>query len=114
MTFTPPDLSQILTNEQEFNTRLNNLRLLVRNELDDLNTSYSSDDSIKSLVGKINNPPAWIIERSSYRLRLSGMEYFISYTICRYGLLVSPVIVKSFKRPVHRMGIIQYGKYQSK
>ena len=65
MTFTPPDLSQILANEQEFNTRLNNLRNLVRNELDDLNTSYSSDDSIKSLVGKINNPPAWIIERSS-------------------------------------------------
>ena len=62
MTFTPPDLSQILTNEQEFNTRLNNLRQLVKNELDDLNSSYSSDDSIKSLVGKINNPPAWIIE----------------------------------------------------
>ena len=65
MTFTPPDLSQILTNEQEFNTRLNNLRQLVRNELDDLSTSYSLNDSIKSLIGKINNRPAWIIERSS-------------------------------------------------
>lgn len=65
MSFTPPDLSQILTNEQEFNTRLNNLRQLVRNELDDLSTSYSLNDSIKSLIEKINNRPAWIIERSS-------------------------------------------------
>lgn len=65
MSFTPPDLSQILTNEQEFNTRLNNLRQLVRNELDDLSTSYSLNDSIKSLIEKINNRPEWIIERSS-------------------------------------------------
>ena len=57
MTYTAPDLSQILTNEQELNSRLTSLRELLRNELDDLSTSYSSNDSITRLISLINNPP---------------------------------------------------------
>ena len=53
MTFTPPDLSQILTNEQEFSTRLNNLRNLVRNELDDLYEYKSEEEENKDSI--INN-----------------------------------------------------------
>ena len=65
MGFTAPDLSEILANEQELNARLTNLRGLLRNELDDLATSYSNNDSIKRLIERITNPPAWKIERSS-------------------------------------------------
>lgn len=65
MTYTAPDLSQILTNEQKLNFRLTNLRALLRNELDDLSTSYSGNDSITRLISLINNPPVWKIERSS-------------------------------------------------
>ena len=65
MGFTSPDLSEILANEQELNERLTNLRGLLRNELDDLATSYSNNDSIKRLIERITNPPAWKIERSS-------------------------------------------------
>lgn len=65
MTYTAPDLSQILTNEQELNSRLTNLRELLRNELDDLGTIYSGNDSITRLISLISNPPVWKIERSS-------------------------------------------------
>ena len=65
MPFNPPDLSEILANEQELNTRLTSLKNLLGNELDDLNTSHSSNDSISKLISLINNPPAWKIERSS-------------------------------------------------
>ena len=65
MGFTAPDLSEILANEQELNARLTNLRGLLRNELDDLSTSYSNNDSIKRLIERITNPPAWKIERCS-------------------------------------------------
>lgn len=65
MGFTAPDLSEILANEQELNARLTNLRGLLRNELDDLATSYSNNDSIKRLIERIINPTACKIERSS-------------------------------------------------
>ena len=65
MSFQAPDLSEILTNEQELNGRLSALQQLLKNELDALNTSYSNTDSIQTLIDKITNPPAWIIERSS-------------------------------------------------
>lgn len=65
MGFTAPDLSEILANEQELNARLTNLRGLLRNELDDLATSYSNNDSIKRLIERIINPTVWKIERSS-------------------------------------------------
>ena len=64
MPYTAPDLSEILANEQELNTRLTSLKKLLGNELDDLNTSHSSNDSISKLISLINNPPAWKIERS--------------------------------------------------
>ena len=65
MSFIAPDLSEILENEQELNARLTNLRGLLRNELDDLSTSYSGNDSITRLISLINNHPAWVIERST-------------------------------------------------
>ena len=65
MTYTAPDLSDILSNEQELNTRLTSLKTLLENQLDDLSTSHSSNDSISKLISKISNPPVWKIERSS-------------------------------------------------
>lgn len=65
MSFQAPDLSEILTNEQELNGRLSALQQLLKNELDALNTPYSNTDSIQTLTDKVSNPPAWIIERSS-------------------------------------------------
>ena len=65
MTYTAPDLSDILANEEEMNTRLTNLKTLLGNQLDDLSTSYSGSDSISRLISLISNPPAWKIERSS-------------------------------------------------
>lgn len=65
MSYQAPDLSQILTNEEDMNDRLSTLKQLLKNELNDLNISYSNTDSITALTDKINNSPSWIIERSS-------------------------------------------------
>ncbi|MBO6275422.1 MAG: hypothetical protein J6M91_07815 [Methanobrevibacter sp.] len=65
MTYTAPDLSDILANEQELNTRLTSLKTLLGNQLDDLSTSYSDNDSISKLISLISNPPVWKVERSS-------------------------------------------------
>lgn len=65
MSYTAPDLSDILANEQELNTRLTSLKTLLGNQLDDLGTSYSGSDSISKLISLISNPPVWKVERSS-------------------------------------------------
>ena len=52
MSFTPPDLSQILTNEQLMNTRLTTLRNNLRTGLTNAGISYSQSDTINQLIDK--------------------------------------------------------------
>lgn len=50
MSYTAPDLSEILSNEQLMNTRLTSLRSLLRTILDDLDVSYTSSDTVIDLI----------------------------------------------------------------
>ncbi len=52
MTFTPPDFSQILTNEQAMNSRLITLRGKLRTGLTNAGISYSQNDTINQLIDK--------------------------------------------------------------
>ena len=52
MSFTPPDLSQILTNEQLMNTRLTTLRANLRTGLTNAGISYSQSDTINQLIDR--------------------------------------------------------------
>ena len=52
MSFTPPDLSQVLTNEQLMNTRLTTLRANLRTGLTNAGISYSQSDTINQLIDK--------------------------------------------------------------
>ena len=50
MSYTSPDLSEILSNEQLMNTRLTSLQTLLRTILDDLDVSYTSSDTVIDLI----------------------------------------------------------------
>ena len=50
MPFTPPDLSSILTNEQELNNRLTALRAILRNQWTAIGDTYSDSYSINKLI----------------------------------------------------------------
>lgn len=50
MSYTSPDLSEILANEQLMNTRLTSIRTLLRSILDDLDVSYTSSDTVIDLI----------------------------------------------------------------
>ena len=52
MTFTPPDFSQILANEQTMNSRLTTLRSNLRTGLTNAGISYSQSDTINQLIDK--------------------------------------------------------------
>lgn len=52
MSFTPPDLSQVLANEQLINTRLTTLRANLRTGLTNAGISYSQSDTINQLIDK--------------------------------------------------------------
>ena len=52
MSFTPPDLSQVLANEQLMNTRLTTLRTNLRTGLTNAGISYSQSDTINQLIDK--------------------------------------------------------------
>ena len=50
MTFTPPDFSQILANEETLNSRLTTLRNNLRAGLTSAGISYSQSDTINQLI----------------------------------------------------------------
>ena len=52
MTFTPPDFSQILANEETLNSRLTTLRNNLRAGLTSAGISYSQSDTINQLIDK--------------------------------------------------------------
>lgn len=52
MSFTPPDLSQVLANEQLMNSRLTTLRTNLRTGLTNAGISYSQTDSINQLIDR--------------------------------------------------------------
>ena len=52
MTFTPPDFSEILANEQTMNSRLTTLRSNLRTGLTNAGISYSQSDTISQLIDR--------------------------------------------------------------
>lgn len=66
MTFTPPDLSEVLTNEQTMNSRLNTFRNDVKAILDDAEITYASDLGILGLLRLLPVPDPQSIEFNCY------------------------------------------------
>ncbi|WP_407413224.1 hypothetical protein [Methanobrevibacter sp.] len=62
MSFTPPDLSQVLTNEQLMNTRLTTLRTNLRTGLTNAGISYSQSDTINQLIDRYEILPIFKTE----------------------------------------------------
>ena len=56
MTFSPPDLSEILTNEQTLNSRLTSMQSDLRDILNDNSISYSQNDGVIPLIRKLPVP----------------------------------------------------------
>ena len=52
MSYTPPDLSHVLTNEQTMNSRLTSMRTILRTGLTNAGISYSQSDTINQLIDK--------------------------------------------------------------
>ena len=65
MPYTAPDLSSILTNEQELNNRLTALRAILRNQWTAIGSTYSDSYSINKLITDMSNPPAFVVKRNS-------------------------------------------------
>lgn len=66
MTFTPPDLSEILTNEQTMNNKLSILQNDLRDILDTNSISYASSDGVIPLIRKLPVPVPSSIEWNCY------------------------------------------------
>lgn len=60
MTYSQPDLSDVLSNEQLLNTNLLSLRTELRNKLTLLNISYSNSDTILQLIAKAKPNYYWM------------------------------------------------------
>lgn len=75
MPYAAPDLSSILTNEQELNNRLVALRTILRNQWTAIGESYSDSYSINKLITEMSNPPAFVVKRNSdyYSGQLGGI-----------------------------------------
>lgn len=56
MTYNPPDLSEVLTNEQEMNTRLTSCKSQLQSILTKEGIEYTSDDGIIPLIRKLPYP----------------------------------------------------------
>lgn len=109
MTFNPPDLSQIQTNENEMNNRLFDLKQLVKDELNNLNVLYSDSDSVKTLIGKISNIPSWLLREVPIIIMISlevvlllrdAMSIHGTNTI-RYLIMIQITGIFSHWQPVH-------------
>ena len=66
MSFTPPDLSQVLTNESTMNSRLTTFRNDVKAILDEEEISYASDLGILGLLRLLPLPDPRDIELYCY------------------------------------------------
>ncbi|MBQ2613575.1 MAG: hypothetical protein IJG19_06890 [Methanobrevibacter sp.] len=62
MPFTPPDLSEILTNEQELNTKLNSCKSELQSILTKEGIDYTSSEGIIPLIRKLPYPTPTTIE----------------------------------------------------
>ena len=62
MPFTPPDLSEILTNEQELNTRLSSCKSELQSILTNEGIGYTAGDGIIPLIRKLPYPTPTSIE----------------------------------------------------
>ena len=65
MSYIAPDLSSILTNEQELNNRLTALKTILQNQWTAIGSTYSDSYSINKLITDMSNPPAFVVKRNS-------------------------------------------------
>ena len=65
MPYTAPDLSSILTNEQELNNRLTALRTILRNQWTAIGSTYSDSYSINKLITDMSDPLPFVVKRNS-------------------------------------------------
>lgn len=72
MTFTPPDLSDVLTNEQTMNTRLTTLRGDLRTILTNEEIGYTEGDEIIPLIRKLPVPQLASINVNMYNKFSTG------------------------------------------
>ena len=72
MTFTPPDLSQVLTNEQTMNSRLTTCRTNLRNILTKEEIGYTEGDGIIPLIRKLPVPQLASISVDMYNKFSTG------------------------------------------
>lgn len=121
MTFNPPDLSNVLTNEQTMNNRLTTLRGDLRNILDDNNISYSSDEGVIPLIRKLPYPIPTTIEWNCYTgwLTKNGPQSRFNeaegYPVVRdqSGTSIPNVPVTVRRKPIGGGSWSNYGTYLS-
>ena len=95
MSFTPPDLSEILTNEQELNTRLNSCKSELQSILTKEGIGYTSAEGIIPLIRKLPYPtPTSIVDNKNFP---------IGYHIFTLG------IINTAKSGVYRYVSLSYG-----
>ncbi|MCF0227152.1 MAG: hypothetical protein HUK28_07615 [Methanobrevibacter sp.] len=83
MTYTAPDLSEVLSNEQELNSKLINCKIALQNILDENSISYQASEGIIPLIRKLPYPIPTTVELNNNIkwLTLSGPQ--TSNKICR-------------------------------
>lgn len=121
MTYTAPDFSEVLSNEQELNSRLINCKTTLQEILDKNNISYQADEGIIPLIRKLPYPIPTTIEWNNYKnwLTLSGPQ--TSNKSCNCHFVVrdqSGKAIKNIPITVRRKAISggswsDYGNYTS-
>ena len=121
MTFTPPDLSEILTNEQTLNSRLTSMQSDLRDISDDNSISYSQNDGVIPLIRKLPVPVPTTIEWNCYTSWLtndgpqSGHGSARGYPVVRdqSGTYIPNVPITVRRKPISGGSWSNYGTYVS-
>lgn len=77
MSFTPPDFSQILANEQTMNSRLTILRSNLRTGLTNAGISYAETDTISQLIDRYEILPIFQTISMSIPTQQESLEHCI-------------------------------------
>ena len=121
MAFTPPDLSEILTNEQTLNSRLTSMQADLRTILDANSISYSQNEGIIPLIRKLPVPVPTTIEWNCYTSWLtndgpqSGHASASGYPVVRdqSGISIPNVPITVRRKPISGGSWSNYGTYVS-
>ena len=85
MTYTQPDLSEVLSNEQTLNSNLIALRSILRNKLSELGISYEDSDSINVLVSKMKGEYYWELNKNSSTRIFDENIIIENSNLCAWG-----------------------------